>query len=236
MEPATRPAAPSPTTDPLLETEVFWSKYRTPIIAGILAVVLGAIGIGAYKLMATQREAAAASALAQAKDEAAYQKVIADYGSTPAGASAHLFLANQQRTKGAFAEANTTLQKFLSEHPKHELVTTAKMAMAANQESLGKPDEALEAYRRIAADYPKSFNAPLALLAQVPLLKAKGEVDQARQVCETVLTQFRQSAAADEATRYLRTLKPAAPAAAAIPPTPAAAAVASPAPSAAATP
>lgn len=182
-------------------------KYRVPIIAGLIAIILGAAAFGAYSLYAQRAAAAAASQLAQAKSDADYQKVIEQHGGTPAAASAYLFLAAEQRKKQNFAGANETLQKFISEHPKHELITTAKMGVAANLESLGKPDEALEAYRRLAADYPRSFNAPLAMLAQVPLLKAKGQVDQARQVCETVLTQFRESAAAQEATRYLRTLK-----------------------------
>jgi TolA-binding protein len=139
--------------------------------------------------------------------------VINDYASAPAAASAALMMAAEQRKTQKFAEANTTLQKFISANPKHELVTTAQMAMAGNLESLGKPNEALELYRRVAAEHPRDFNAPLALLAQVPLLKATGQIDQARQVCETVLTQYRDSEASSEATRYLRTLKPATPAA-----------------------
>jgi TolA-binding protein len=225
MPSATRPADPTPSIDPLLETHVFWAKYKTPIVVAIAAVLLGLAAFGAYWLYKQQRDGAAAAALAQAKNDAGYQKVIDEHGGTPAAASAYLFLANDQRKKQNFAGSNETLQKFIGKYPKHELVTAAKMAMGANLESLGKPDDALETYRRVAADYPKSYNAPLALLTQVPLLKAKGQVDQARQVCETVLTQFRDSPAAQEATRYLRTLKgstPPAPPVTAAPASPAA--------------
>lgn len=212
------PTVSSPLPDPVLETQVFWAKYRMPIILGLLAIIAGTLLCGAYWYFAARRDAAAASLLSAAKTPPAYQKVIDDYPSTPAGASAYLFLAAEKRKAGNFAEANTTLQKFISKHGKHELVTTAKMAMAANSESLAKPDEAIELYKRIAADYPRNFNAPLALLAQVPVLKQKGQVDQARQVCETVLTQYRESEAANEASRYLRTLKvPATVAAAVVP-------------------
>lgn len=207
MEPATRPAETTTSTDPLVETQIFWSKYKTPIIAGILAVLVGAAAFGAYWLYKQQRDAAGATALAKARDEAAYQKVIDEHGGTPAAASAYILLANEQRKKQNYAAANETLQRFIGKHPKHELVTTAKMALGANLESLGKPGEALQTYQRIAADYPKSYNAPLAMLAEVPLLKAQGQVDQARQVCETVLTQFRDSAASQMASQYLRTLK-----------------------------
>lgn len=218
MPPVTRQNSETTTAvDPAIETQVFWMKYRTPIIAGIVAVLVGAIAYGAYYFYTTRRDDAAAAQLAQAKGLPDYEKVINDYSGAPAAASAALMVAAEQRKTQKFADANVTLQKFISAHPKHELVTTAQMSMAANLESLGKPDDALEQYRRVAAEHPRDFNAPLALLAQVPLLKAKGQVDQARQVCETVLTQYRDSEASSEATRYLRSLKPTTPAAAPAP-------------------
>jgi TolA-binding protein len=141
----------------------------------------------------------------------------------------------EQRKESKFAEANTTLQSFIDRHPKHQLVTTAQMAIAANFDSLGRPDDALETYRRIAADHAQSFNAPMAMISQVPLLKAKGQIDDARRVCETVMTQYRDSFAAQEAQRYLKTLKPATNAAAP-PAAPSPAAAPASAPAAAPTP
>ena len=236
--------APTSTPDPLLETQVFWGKYKTQIVVAIVAAILVIAAVSAFRYMAARKSAAAAELLANAKGIEEYQKVIAQYPSSGAAASASLLLAAQQREKQQFAEANTSLQGFIDKNPKHELVTTAKMAMAGNLESLGKADEALEMYRRIAADYPTSYNAPFALLAQVPLLKAKGQIDEARRVCETVLTQFRDTYAASVATQTLRTLKSPAAAAAPVPAAPAGAAApgvmptvpASPAPSASATP
>ena len=194
--------------DPLLETQVFWSRYQRPIMIGVAVVLFGIAVYGAYRFYAVRRDAAAANLLANAKNAADYQKIIADYPGAGAAASAYLLLATRQREQQQFAEANGTLQKFISANPDHQLVTTAKMAMAANAESLGKVDEAVEMYRRIAADYPKNFNAPLALLAQVQLLKGKGQIEEARRVCETILTQYRDSYASMEASRYLKTLKP----------------------------
>ena len=86
------------------------------------------------------------------------------------------------------------------------------MGVAANLESLGKNDEALSTYQRLATEYPQSFNAPLALLAQVPFLKAKDRIDEARRICETVMTQYRDSIVSNEAMRELMSLpRPAAP-------------------------
>ena len=220
--------APTVTTDPLLETQLFWSRYQKAIIIGLVAVMLIVGAVAVYRFYTGRKEASAAAALARAKGMEEYQRVIAEYPASGAAASAYLLLATQQRDKQQFAEANSTLQLFMKEFPKHQLVTTAKMAMAGNLEAMGKPDEALEMYRRLAADNPTSYNAPLAMMAQVPLLKQRGQIDEARRVCETVLTQYRESFAAQEATQLLRTLKPASAPAAAVP-GPAAAPVAPPA-------
>ena len=197
----------TPTSDPLLETQMFWVRHKAAIVGGLLTVILTVAAYTGYRLHTNQRNAAAAARLAQAKGAADYEKLIKEYSGTTAAPSAYLLLAAVQRKEQKLAEANTTLKTFIDKNPKHELVTTAKMAMAANTEAMGKPDEALEMYRRLAADYPQSFTAPLAMLAEVPLLKAKGDIEGARRVCEIVLTQYRGSYVAAEATRHLRMLK-----------------------------
>ncbi|MDQ6655272.1 MAG: tetratricopeptide repeat protein [Verrucomicrobiota bacterium] len=218
--------------DPLLETQLFWTKYKMPILLAVLGALAVLAVVSGYRFYTARRDADAATALSTAKTPADYQKVISDYPSSAAAPSARLLLASAQRDARQFAEANTTLQAFADKYPKHELVSTAKMAMAANLESMGKIDEALEMYRRVAADYPRSYNAPLALLAEVPLLKHKDQKDEARKVCETVLTQYRDSVVSSVASNYMRTLKAAAPP---IPPPAAVApAPAAPAPAAAA--
>lgn len=185
-------------------------RYKTPILIGLLFVICLLAVFGGYRFYTMRRDAAAATLLASAKSSADFQKVIAEYPGASAAPSASLLLADAQRKEQKFAEANATLQTFIKQNPKHEFITTAKLAMAGNLESLGKPDETLEMYRRIAAEHPRDFNAPIALLAEVHLLKQKGQIEEARRVCETVLTQYRESYASQEATRLLKTLKPAA--------------------------
>ncbi len=207
MQPAA--STPHPTPDPVLETQLFWERNKMPILIGIAAILVALAGYGALRYMKARKDAAAAAILAEAKLPETYQKLIAEYPSTPAAGSAYLMLAAEQRKSDKFDESNGTLQNFLSKNGKHSLAATAKMMIGANFESLGKTDEALEHYHRLAADHPKNFNAPLAMLAQVRLLKAKGNQDEARKVCETILTQYRESYASAEATQQLRQLKPA---------------------------
>lgn len=202
------PATTPSTYDPALEAQVFWVRHRTELAVGLIVLLLALSGYGGFRFYRERRDAAAAVSLSGAKSEQELRKITDEYGNTPAGAAAQLLLAEKQQGEKKYADANATLQRFVDQHPKHELVTTARMAMAANLESLGKGDEALATYQRLAANYPQSYNAPLALLSQVHLLKAKNKIEDARHVCETIMTQHRDSFLAQEASRQLRTLRP----------------------------
>ena len=202
------PTAPPPSRDVALETSVFWERFKKPITAAVIIVLIAVIAFTGYRFYSDRRAAAASALLASAKSAQEYQQVIDRYPSTPAAADAYLLLAEAQRNEKKFAEANTTLQTFITKYPQHELVSTARMAMAANLESMGKTDEALTIYQQVASADSKGFNAPMALMSQVYILKAKNRNEDARKICETVLTQYRTSFWAGEAMQQLRMLKP----------------------------
>lgn len=202
------PTAPPPSRDAALEARVFWIRFKSEIAVVLVVALVAIIGFAGYRFYSDRRDSAASALLSGAKSASDYQQVIARYPNTPAGAAAYLLLAEAQRNEKKFIEANATLQVFINKNPNHELATTAQMAMAANLESMGKTDEALSMYQRIAASYPKGFNAPLALYSQVHLFKAKNQDEEARRICETILTQYRDSLLAGEAARALRSLKP----------------------------
>src|SRR5213593_2486489 len=202
------PTAPPPSRDVALETRVFWERFKSQIVATLVVLMVAAAGFVAYRVYVDRQSAAASALLARSKSAEDYQQVIARYPKTPAGADAYLLLAEAQRKEGKFADANATLQVFITQNPNHEFVSTAKMAMAANLESMGKNDEALSIYQQIASIYPNNFDAPLALLSKVYLLKSKNRIEEARRVCETILTRYRESFWAGEAAQELRLFKP----------------------------
>jgi predicted negative regulator of RcsB-dependent stress response len=205
------PPTAAPSYDSALEAQMFWERYKSWIIAALIVILIAAAGFAGYRFYSDRQAAAAASLLANAKIAQEYQQIIARFPNTPAGADAYLLLAEAQRSEKNYAEANATLQVFITRNLNHELVSTARMAMAANLESMGKNDEALSTYQQIAATYPNSFNAPLALLSQVYVLKALNRDEEARRICETILTQYRESFWAGEAMQQLRLLKPGGP-------------------------
>ena len=195
------------TAEPTPDREVFWERYKKEVMAVLVLALVGVAIFGGYKLYADRRENAGAGALAGAKTQADFQKVIADYSSTAAGASAYLLLAEAQRNEKKFAEANTTLQTFIEKFPNHELVGTARLAIAGNLEAMGKNDDALTAYQRLVAADPRGFIAPVALYSQIHLFKQKNQIEEARRVCETIMTQYRDSRLAPDAGYQLRLLK-----------------------------
>jgi predicted negative regulator of RcsB-dependent stress response len=223
------------TTDDTPEREVFWERYKKEVMAVFILALLAVAAFGGYRFYSERRESAGAAALAGAKSQAEYQKVISDYSGTAAGASAYLLLADSLRAEKKFAEANTSLETFLNKFPGHELTGTARLAIAGNLEALGKNDEALVAYQRLVAADPRGFTAPIALYSQIHLLKDKKQILEARKVCETLMTDYRESRLAPDAQYQLRLLKvpdaPATPAsspAASVAPPPPAAAPAAP--------
>jgi predicted negative regulator of RcsB-dependent stress response len=203
------PTAPAQTSDAALEAQVFWLRYRKELAALLIFVLLIGAGVAVWKFYQERQETAASSALAEARTAADYQSIIDRYGDTPAAAAACVLLAEDQRKNGKLADANATLQRFLDKFRQHELRSTARMSIAANLEAMGKEDEAMADYQQIVSEDPGSFNAPGALLAQARILQTKGRVDEARRICENIMTQYRQSYAAMEASQLLATLKPA---------------------------
>jgi len=195
------------TSDAALEREVFWDRYKKEVMALLILGLAAVAAFGGYRLYADHRANTAATILADAKTPADFQKVIAEYPSSPAGQSAYLLLADAQRNEKKFAEANATLQTFLEKFPKHELAGTARLAMAGNLEALGKKDEALATYQGLVTSDPKGFTAPVALFSQIHLLKEKKQIAEARRICETIMTQYRESRFAAEAAYQLRLLK-----------------------------
>jgi len=202
------PTVTTPSRDSGLDAAAFWFRHRNELLAGLIVVLLAAVGFIGYRLYDQRRTAAVSEMLATAKTIADYRRIVDQYPQSQVSASAYLLLAAAQRSEKKFDEANATLQAFISRFPQHELVSTAHLAMAANSESMGKPTEALLTLQRLVSTYSQSFNAPFAMMEEVRLLKAQNQIDEARRVCENLLTQYRDSYLAGEAARQLRLMRP----------------------------
>src|SRR5438034_7937782 len=91
------PTAAPPSRDVALETRVFWERFKKPIIAVAIIVLLAATAFTGYRFYSDRRAAAASAALASADTAQDYEQVIARYANTPAAADAYILLAEAQR-------------------------------------------------------------------------------------------------------------------------------------------
>src|SRR5436190_12661299 len=101
------PIAKEATTDPALEAQVFWYKYRREIAILLGLAVLGIVGVAGYRLYRDRREATAATLFSAAKTPAAYEDLINQYSNT--GAAASISVAGRcaaQRSKICGSECN----------------------------------------------------------------------------------------------------------------------------------
>src|ERR1700756_2994892 len=106
------PTAPPPSRDVPLETRFFWERFKKPITAALIIVLIAVIAFAGYRFYSDRRAAAASALLASAKSAQEYQQVIDRYPSTPAAADAYLLFAQAQRNEKKFVESNATLQAF----------------------------------------------------------------------------------------------------------------------------
>ncbi len=216
--PATAPAAPAsnataattPTVvEPTLrlDADLFWEKYKLPLLAALLVVILGVVGTLTYQTIRDRRLAAASAQLAAAKTPEDFQRLIDSHAGTPAAADALLLLARAQAEKGDRGAAAKSLRTFTERFPQHSLAGGALMALAEYSAIDGKPDEALTLVRQVPQRYPNSYSAPLAMMAEASLLREQGKTEDARRVYQNIIATYRQSIAAQQAQQELRLLR-----------------------------
>jgi tol-pal system protein YbgF len=195
----TSPAPPAPETgfDPL----IFWVQHRqkVTIFAGLFVAAL--LIYFASEFFRLKKLDSSSRALAEAKDDASWRKVIADFSGTAAAGNAHFLLADNLRKEGKADEAATTLRAFIDKYPDHPLLSGAWTSLGATQESQGKVDEALSTYQKVSTSFATSFSAPVALLGQARIFKEKGKTDEARRLFEQVINQYPDSMFAQQAMR-----------------------------------
>ena len=185
----------------------FWIMHRT-LITRLVAGALIAIAIwGAYEFMEYRKRTKSEEALAAAKKPDDFRKLIADWGGTPSGGTAHLLLADELRKEGKADEAARILKEFTEKYPVHPLRAAGLHALAVSLEIAGKTDEALASYQRLAGSNAKSAFAPLALLGEARVLTVQNKPDDARKQLEALQQQFPGSPFSYEALMRLEQIK-----------------------------
>ena len=213
------PGTPLTGPDLLLQGGAAWDKYKLPIIAGVVLLVLALVGSELYRGSRQRSAEAATAALDGSKTIGEYRSVIDTYPGTLAAGDAYLLMAHEQIDAKDYAGAATTWQTFAEKYPKHPQVATALLARGNALEAEGKLDEARSIYQNVATGYPSDYAAPLARMSEATLLKSQHKLEDARHVYENVIASYPNSIAKLQAEQELRFLN-ALPPAGAPPPTP----------------
>ncbi|PTX92991.1 hypothetical protein DB345_15235 [Spartobacteria bacterium LR76] len=180
-----------PAEDRLLESDgfdadLFWAKYRSAIIGGVVAVVVIAVGGGFYWLSERNTRINSEKAFAEASTMEGWQTLVAQYPKSQAAADAYFLIAAAQRDGGKIEDSTATYKKFLDTFPKNALTGAARLGIAQNLEQENKLSEALDALRDIQAQDGESYVASFALLEQARILLRQNKLEEARAALNTL--------------------------------------------------
>lgn len=150
--------------------------------AGIAAAIF--LGWSLYRNYQAQQRTAAATQLFAAQNADQVQQVINQYPRTPSAPLAQLILAGQAFDQGQYDYAQSLFNRFLQDHPTHELRDQAAFAVIQCMEAAGRLQEAYDAYAAFAAERPGHYLEPAAQFARARCLEQMGRLEEARAAYE----------------------------------------------------
>ena len=166
-----------------------WTQYRTPIVAGILIVAIGALAWASMHLRSSLREGQARTELSNAPLAQKKLEIAKHYLGTQTAALALLEVAESQIKSPTPAAAMDTYRLFLENYPKHSLRNAALLGLGTAAEASSKKDEAIQAYQR-AIQPPTDTYSALALLSLARIQKQQGDEAGSRQSLQQCASQF----------------------------------------------
>lgn len=172
------------------EVLVFFRKYAKPVGIAIALVCVFVLADRFFKNQRFKKEAAADTALLEARSAADLQNVVDKYESTPSGPIAMMELARDKFNSGQFDEAEILYTQFSKAHGKHELADQATLNLITCKEAKGQFDEAHQLYGDFAASHEGSHLVPAALLGQARCLEAQGKLKEAQVAYEDISVNF----------------------------------------------
>lgn len=188
---------PAVSTDPeLLGEDFFWETHWKKFVAGLVAIVLAILAVGAWAYHRSNTHAEAAALYAGATTPEAWREVMAKYPGSLAAGNAQLRLAAALRAEGKLDEAVSELRQFTSAQADHPLAAAGWLTLGEILQLQKNNDGALDAYRTASGRYQQSYAAPLALLSEARLLAAAGKPGESRAILESIGTSYPEGPAA----------------------------------------
>lgn len=201
-------------TNPVMEAELvdvpqnkmeqfFEQNFKKIVLAfGLVAVLLGVIGVSRHFQAQTELEAAEKFTSATTVEDC--EIVIHNYPGSVAAGNAILFKADLFWQSDKKTDSIAELSRFIKEQPTHTLRPLAMLALASKQAATGNNVSARKTLDDLLSAHPKSEVAAGAQALIGDLLWAEGKVDEARKIFEGLPRNYPGSAFIGETEERLK--------------------------------
>lgn len=186
-----------------LEAEIFWTKNQGKIIAGIVLLLVALCLYGVFQVTNAQKQAAAATALAEAKTPEQLRGVIGAYPNSAVSGNARILIAEQFTKDKKYDEAIAEYETFVREQPAHPLAPSGWLGVASIREQQNQLDAAITAYQTVRSQYKDSYAVPFAMLSEGKLLARQGKTSESKELLEKLAADYPASAFSNFATREI---------------------------------
>lgn len=205
---------PNAKTNPVMEAELvdvpqnkmeqfFEQNFKKIVIAfGLVAVLLGVIGVSRHFQAQTELEAAEKFTSASTVEDC--EIVIQKYPGSVAAGNAILTKADLLWQSDKKTDSIAELSRFIKEQPTHTLRPPAMLALASKYAALGDKVNARKTLDDLLSAHPKSEVAAGAQALTGDLLWAEGKVDEARKIFEGLPRNYPGSAFLGETEERLK--------------------------------
>jgi predicted negative regulator of RcsB-dependent stress response len=197
-----------PDVEERVDSLVGWLELHSrQLMFASIGLLLVAGGYWFYR-QSTQRQAQSASiALSEAESaiasgnlplaQSGLEKVVQRYGSTSAGAQAHVLLAQVHYDKGEYQQGMKELESVTKDKDAYTAATALSL-MGAGQEQSGKFQEAADTYEKAAKRAPFKVDRDVYMASAARALTMAGKIEEAKKIW-SALAKDDQSQAASEA-------------------------------------
>ncbi|MCE9616642.1 MAG: tetratricopeptide repeat protein [Lentisphaerae bacterium] len=177
---APQPGLPHELHEPL---EII-KQYAMPVAVGVGIALVAVLGISFYRGQKANAQRDALMLLSSARSLDDLERVVSDYGNSPAAPLALLKIAHGYFSSGNYALAKDKYDAFTARFPQHEFAAAALLGVWQCAEAQGRTQDALAGFREFAAANPEHFLTAQAVLGQGRCLQQLGKLTEARVVLE----------------------------------------------------
>jgi len=212
-------STPQQVEESLSQSEAFFLKYKTPIIACVVVVVLAILGYMVYDNYSSSRETEASTAMAKAQDffanqqyeqalngdstgVAGFLKIASEYGSTDAGNLAELYAGLCYAHTDQWQQAVEYLEKF--DGKGDQMVSPAALGALGNAYAhLEQLDKAVSTLVKAAEKADNNSLSPTFLIQAGEILESQGKRDEALKLYKQVKEKYFQSMQYQTIDKYI---------------------------------